>query len=382
MKTLMKMMMLVALTGMLYAPAAQGRSKTAKKPLIQMAILLDTSSSMDGLIDQAKSQLWKVVNEFITTKKAGQRPEIQVALYEYGKDSLPQGEGYIRQIMALTTDLDKVSEELFALRTNGGSEHCGQVIDQATQGLNWSKSNQDLKVIFIAGNEPFTQGPVDYRKAVKAAISRGIIINTIHCGNEAAGISGKWKDGAVLADGRFMNIDQNRAVPHIAAPQDKQIEDKQIAELGAEMNKTYIPYGKRGMESSARQKKQDMNAESAAPGSMTQRAVYKSSGNYSNAGWDLVDAEKNGVKLEEVKAEELPENMRKMSVKERKAYVKSQANKRAEIQKKIQKLNEERKKYVSAKQAELAKSNEKDTLDQAMIKSAREQAKKKNFKFD
>jgi hypothetical protein len=362
MKTLMRMMTLVAMLGMLYAPAAEGRSKTAKRPLIQMAILLDTSSSMDGLIGQAKSQLWKVVNEFVASKKGGERPELQVALYEYGKDSLPAGE---------------VSEELFALRTNGGSEHCGQVIQQATQGLDWSKSSGDLKVIFIAGNEPFTQGPVDYRKAVKAAITRGIIVNTIHCGSEADGISGKWKDGAVLADGSFMNIDQNRAVPHIAAPQ-----DKQIAELGEEMNKTYIPYGKSGRASAARQKKQDANAESAAPGAMTQRAVYKSSGNYDNAGWDLVDAEKNGVKMEEVKAEELPENMRKMSVKERKAYVETQSKKRAEIQKKIQKLNEERKKYVADKQAELAKSNDKDTLDQAMIKSAREQAKRKNFKFE
>jgi len=377
MKTLMKMMMLVAVLGMLYAPTAEGRSKTAKRPLIQMAILLDTSSSMQGLIDQAKSQLWKVVNEFITTKKSGMRPEIQVALYEYGKSSLPQGEGYIRQIVALTTDLDKVSEELFALHTNGGSEHCGQVIDQATQGLNWSKSNRDLKVIFIAGNEPFTQGPVDYRKAVKAAITKGIIINTIHCGSESAGISGKWKDGAVLADGNFMNIDQNRAVAHIAAPQ-----DKKIAELGAEVNKTYIPYGTRGRESAARQKKQDSNAKSAAPGSMTQRAVFKSSGNYSNAKWDLVDAEKNGVKVEDIKKEELPENMRKMSMKERKAFVKAQSAKRAAVQKKIQKLNAERKKFVADKRKELAKSNEKDTLDQAMIKSAREQAKKKNFKFD
>ena len=88
MKTLMKMMMLVAVLGMLYAPTAEGRSKTVKRPLIQMAILLDTSSSMDGLINQAKSQLWKVVNEFISSKKQGQRPELQVALYEYGNSNL------------------------------------------------------------------------------------------------------------------------------------------------------------------------------------------------------------------------------------------------------------------------------------------------------
>jgi len=45
-----------------------------------------------------------------------------VALYEYGKDSLPVSEGYLRMILPLTTDLDKVSEELFALTTNGGQD--------------------------------------------------------------------------------------------------------------------------------------------------------------------------------------------------------------------------------------------------------------------
>ena len=288
-------------------PGAQAAAKN-KKPHIQMAILLDTSSSMNGLIDQAKSQLWKVVNEFITSKKGGLRPTIEVALYEYGKSSIPKGENYLRMITPLTTDLDKVSEELFALRTNGGQEYCGTVIDAATSGLKWSKSNKDLKVIFIAGNEPFTQGPVDYRKAVKEAITKGIIVNTIHCGTNQAGISGKWKDGALLADGRFLNIDQNRKVLHIAAPQDKEIE-----RLGQELNKTYIGFGSRGKKAKMRQSAQDSNASSAAKGSMAQRAVYKSSGNYSNAGWDLVDADKEGkVKVEEMAEEELPTEMKKI----------------------------------------------------------------------
>ena len=38
--------------------------------------------------------------------------------------------------------------------------------------------------IFIAGNEPFTQGPVNYAESCKAAITKGIIVNTIHCGGE------------------------------------------------------------------------------------------------------------------------------------------------------------------------------------------------------
>src|SRR3954469_20947695 len=94
-----------------------GKEMPAKKSLVQVAILLDTSNSMDGLIEQAKGQLWKICNEFIKAKQKGVAPEVQVALYEYGKSSLSQKSGWIRQIQPLTTDLDKISEELFALHT-------------------------------------------------------------------------------------------------------------------------------------------------------------------------------------------------------------------------------------------------------------------------
>jgi hypothetical protein len=106
-----------------------------KKPAIQMAILLDTSNSMDGLIDQARTQLWRIVNEFAAAKKGGVTPELDVALYEYGNNGLPAERGYIRQVLPFTTDLDRLSEELFALKTNGGEEYCGQVIAEATVGL-------------------------------------------------------------------------------------------------------------------------------------------------------------------------------------------------------------------------------------------------------
>jgi hypothetical protein len=95
-----------------------------------------------------------------------------------------------------------------------------------------------------------------------------------------------------------------------------------------------------------------------------------------------VDAEKQGrAKVGELDDEALPDNMRKMSKAERKEYIESMGKKRAEIQKKIQKLNKERKAFVAEKRKEMSKSG-KDTLDQAMIKSVREQATKKHFKFD
>ena len=374
-----KVTTLVALAVMVFMASAPALAhKDHKKPRIQIAILLDTSNSMDGLIQQAKSQLWKIINEFVMAKRNGMRPDIEVALYEYGNDSLPSKEGYIRQVLGFTSDLDKVSEKLFALTTNGGSEYCGQVIKVAHKQLDWSHHNNDLKVMVIAGNEPFRQGPVDYRDSCKAAIKDGIIINTIHCGAYDEGVSGGWKDGAKLADGTYIHIDQDRAVAHIDAPQ-----DKEIAKLGAKLNNTYIPYGAAGGESMARQATEDSNAVAVAPGSMVNRAVFKSTSHYTNADWDLGDAVADGsVDLAEVDDEALPSELKGKSKKEKEEYIAEKVDERKKIQKKIAKLNEERREYVAKEEKKMAAEAGSESFDSALIKSVRTQAAEKSFTFE
>jgi hypothetical protein len=348
-------------------------AKEIKKPLVQIAILLDTSGSMEGLIEQAKSQLWKICNEFIKARQDGVAPEVQVALYEYGKSSLKAETGWIRQIQPLTTDLDKISEELFALRTNGGDEYCGWVIKDAVNELAWSPAADVYKVIFIAGNEPFTQGPVSYAESCKAAITKGIIVNTIHCGSEAEGINTKWKDGADLADGKYLVIDQNRAVVSIETPQ-----DKEIAMLGVQLNQTYLAYGVAGRAGASRQVMQDANA--PASGAVVQRSVAKASANYQNSAWDLVDAAKDrNFEMEKLKTEELPATMQKMAAGERKAFIEKNSKERTELQARIKQLNGEREQYVAQRLKEVAGTN---TLDAVVISAVREQSARRNFKFE
>ncbi|HEX9251046.1 MAG TPA: vWA domain-containing protein [Ignavibacteriaceae bacterium] len=349
--------------------------KPAKNSSIQLALLLDTSGSMDGLIDQAKSQLWKIVNELATSKKNGRPVNLNVALYEYGKQSIPADEGYLRNIVPFTGDLDKISDELFKLRTNGGDEYCGKVILNAVENLQWNKSNDNLKIIFIAGNEPFTQGDIDYKTACQNAIKKGIVVNTIFCGNYDEGVQTMWKDGADLADGKYMNIDHNAAIIHIDAPQ-----DAEIIRLGQELNKTYIAFGSAGREKKEMQAEQDANSMSLSPGVMVERSVTKSGGQYKNSGWDLVDAKKDGsVKIEDLKDEDLPVEMKEMTVQERKSYVDKMEKDREQIQNQINKLNDERSKYIAQK---MIQNKNENTLDAVMIKTIREQAKQKNYKFE
>lgn len=365
-------------------PAAAEEVKEANAkaaPRIELAILLDTSNSMDGLIGQAKTQLWKIVNEFATLKRDGQRPELHVALFEYGNDGLPADEGHIRLVLPLTDNLDRVSEELFKLSTNGGSEYCGQVIDAAAKRLKWTQSSRDLKCIFIAGNEPFTQGSLDFRDACHTAANLGITVSTIFCGPHEEGIATMWAEGAKLADGSYMSINQDQVIPDIAAPQ-----DQKLSELSGELNKTYVAYGdtQSRQEAAERQVAQDANAASAGASVAAARAQTKGSLLYSNAGWDLCDGCRLGkIKIEELTEEQLPEFMRKMSVPERKAYVEKMTQQRQEIQQQIQQLSQQRDSYITEQRQKLAAAAPADaTLDAAIVEAARTQAEQKDFQVE
>ena len=355
-----------------HKPAFEG-----KRAAVDVAILLDTSNSMDGLIDQAKNQLWTIVQQFGKAKKHGRTPSLRVALFEYGNTNLPASEGYIRQVVPLTDDLDKLSEALFGLKTSGGDEYCGQVIQEAVKRLSWSKEPNGYKAIFIAGNEPFTQGSVDYHDACKNAIEKGIVVNTIHCGGTQEGINGGWQEGAKLAEGDFFNIDQDQAVVQIDCPQ-----DKVIIKLNAELNKTYLWYGvaeERG-KYEKNQIEQDANAESAGANTASTRAIAKANAAYSNRSRDLVDtlAEDKDV-LKRVKDEELPEAVKSLPGQQREAYVREMGARRGQIQKQINELATERAEYLAKETKRLAGQARSSTFGDAAVGAIQKQLAKSGF---
>lgn len=353
--------------------------KPISAPKIQLAILLDTSGSMDGLIDQTRNQLWQVVNEFSTAKRKGLTPVLEVALFEYGNDGNSRDTGFVRMLNNFTRELDKVSEGLFSLTTNGGSEYCGFAIKTAVHSLNWSHSNNDIKTIFIAGNEPFTQGPVNYRDALTLARQHGIAVNTIHAGDHQVGIETGWQSGAQLAGGDYMSIDANRRTVHVIAPQ-----DKRIAELNGQLNSTYVPYGAQGVKKSMRQMAEDEKSANISAGLLAKRARSKSSSFYNNTSWDLVDALKEGKideeQLGKMDQSALPEPMREMTTVQKKQYVASKSKQRQKIKQEIQKLSESRDAYVTKeKRKQVAAA---PSMSDALTKAIKKQAKEKDYKFE
>ena len=354
----------------------KNEQEPAKPQTIMLALLLDTSNSMDGLIDQAKSQLWKIVNELAAAKCSdGTQPNIKIALYEYGNDGLPESEGYIRQVSPLSDDLDVISEKLFSLRTNGGNEFCGHVIKTSLTQLAWSASDADLKMIFIAGNEPFTQGSVSYQLACSQAKEKGVVVNTIFCGDFNEGILTNWKSGADLTGGTIMSIQQNSKTVYIPTPYD----DK-IATLNDQLNTTYIYYGKTGSYKKSQQVLQDNNAESYGMSNKAERAVSKSSHAYKNSSWDLVDAAKDNEKvITEVKTEDLPAEMKSMTIEQRKVYVQQKSVERKKIQTEILSLNKQRQEYISKNASQQSKDA---MLDASMMKAIKQKGNAKKLKWE
>ena len=355
------------------AEIAMNTTPVASKHYIKVALLLDTSNSMDGLIDQAKAQLWEIVNELSYAKCRNQRPNLQIALYEYGNDNLNAKDGYLRKILGFTEDLDDVSKELFSLTTNGGSEYCGTVIQSSIKQLDWGNDADDLKMIFIAGNEPFTQGKIDYKDAAAEAKEKDIVVNTIFCGDYNHGISSKWRHGAQLTYGDYMAINHNQHTVHIASPY-----DDLILQLNVKLNGTYIPYGSKGRMKVAIQEEQDANAAEYNKANAVSRTVSKGSHLYKNSSWDLVDAEKEkDFSYDELKKADLPDNLKGKSTAEIKAYVAKQRKEREAIQREIAQLNEKRRLYLAEKKKE--GDNE---LEGAMIQALKRQAEKKDYNWN
>ncbi len=339
--------------------------------LVKIALLLDTSNSMDGLINQAKAQLWDIVNQFSYAKCGkGHRPGLQIALYQYGNDALSSREGYIQQVIGFSSDLDEISEKLFSLSTNGGEEFCGQVIQTSLRQLDWGKNPDNLKMIFIAGNEPFTQGKLNYRDAVANAKEKDIIVNTIFCGNYQQGINTDWKKGATLTGGEYMAIDHNKRVVHVDTPY-----DDIILKLNSKLNSTYISYGATGSAKLQLQSRQDNNAMEIEEAVAVKRAVSKSSGMYNNSNWDLIDAsEDEEFDVASINKEELPKALRDKSKAELTAIIGEKKAERKRIQKEIKELNTKRENYISKHSKQ-----EMGELENAMLKAIKSQAASKKF---
>jgi hypothetical protein len=343
--------------------------------VIQLALLLDVSGSMDGLIDQAKSELWTIVNEVAKAKKGGSNARLEIALYEYGRSSNPASNGYIVKLLDYTSDLDTISKVLFSLHTNGGEEYCGWVIKNALEELQWRDNDSIYRVIFIAGNEPFNQGSIDYKGSIESSNRKGVIINTIHCGDSISGVNGFWSEGATIGKGRYFFINHNSTAYDIATPY-----DSLIGVYNDSLNHTYWAYGSAGAVYKANQSEQDMNAEKMSGSVKAKRAISKTQKIYDNKKWDAVDAAKSDTTwIRTTKDEDLPTQLKGKTLHEKELALKANGRQRSAHSSKISELSRLRETYIRESKSTLVKER---SLGMALVEAIHQQASAKGFVFE
>ncbi|MDX1907636.1 MAG: hypothetical protein SF053_11425 [Bacteroidia bacterium] len=360
-----------------------GRSRTPQRPVVQIALILDVSGSMDGLLEQAKSQLWHMVNGVMAAygEEFRRQPVLEIALYEYGNGNLGYQRGYMRNVVPMTRDLDWVSEAMYGLRAGGSAEYAGEAIRLAMDQQPWQYNPRDLRLIFLAGNEDIDQGRTDYRQVIHEALRRDIQVNLIYCGSYEGGRREGWLEAAEVAGGSYTHIDHNYARRYQPTTW-----DRQLLTLNQQYNATYIPYGAEGVVCQTRQLTQDRNAVQYGDAYAGQRAITKASPAYVHPNWDLVDAIDAGVvSLETLPASSLPAEMRTLTLAQQRAYVSQKKAERERLRTEIQGVAVQTRQAAVAVQAtqsqtagapastqgngQVAPVQAAKTLDQAVIQS-------------
>lgn len=350
-----------------------------KTKSVDVVLCLDTSGSMDGLIDSAKRKLWAIVNDLA---KMEPTPSLRVALYSYGNNTYDAKKGWVRREVELSTDLDEVYKRISALRcaAPNSEEYVARVVRDALTELKWSDEKDALKLLFVCGNEPVNQDKeVSLSSVAVIAKEKGVLINTIYCGLTNHVDAAGWSAFAADSNGKFASIDQNKAATEAAI---KTPFDEEIEKLGTRINGTYLWYGMKGGEGRDKQSAADGVAKNAAGGVAVERSVTKAGTLYKNAECDLIDRMQTDKEfdLKKIKENELPDELRKLKADERLPYLKKKATEREEIQKKVAQLSAQRALFIEEARAKQPKPAGEKALDEALRLILREQAKTKGLK--
>ncbi len=224
------------------------------RPVIDVVFVLDTTGSMGGLIDAAKEKIWSIASSMASAQPA---PIIRMGLVGY-RD---RGDEYVTRVVDLSSDIDTMYATLMQFTANGGGdgpESVNQALNEAVTRMSWSQEGNAYKVIFLVGDAPphmDYQDDVKYPQTLALAADKGIVVNTIQCGN-ASDAKQPWQQIASIGHGSYFNVDQAGSAVAIATPF-----DADLARLSAALDETRLYYGTEGREGThAREGRRDRNA--------------------------------------------------------------------------------------------------------------------------
>ncbi len=188
-------------------------------PQVEVVFCIDTTGSMNGLIEAAKARVWGIVNGVARSLEG---PKLRVGLVAY-KD---REDEYVTQVLDLTDNLEAVQTRLSQFGANGGGDYpesVNQALSDSVRKVSWSPRDQPVyRVIFLVGDAPPHMDypdDVKYPESCREARAKGILINTIQCGtNEDTRL--EWLKIAQGGGGNFVEIPQSGGVRILVSPYD------------------------------------------------------------------------------------------------------------------------------------------------------------------
>ena len=344
---------------------------------LEMVFVLDTTGSMGGLLEGAKQRIWGIVNEVMQSES---RPQVRIGLVAY-RD---RGDEYVTSVLPLTNDLDQVYTALMDYQAGGGGdtpEDVRQALLHGVRNAGWSPKSQNVsQILFLVGDAPPHQDYQDVPDALLTtdeATRKGMIVNTIQCGTLPS-TRGVWQAIARRGQGQYFSIAQDGGVQTITTPY-----DEQLGQLSSKLGSSFMAYGGGGGEAGEVYRK-DMATRAAiaetrvarAPSeAKAERALNKAVNAEAYVGDLLQNIENGSAKLDSLKEEDLPEDLRKLSPEGRKAEIEKRLAERREIRSQIVTLSKQRADYISA---ERKKSGTKDSgFDAAVSSALKEQLNRK-----
>lgn len=346
---------------------------------IEVVFAIDTTGSMGGLLEAAKEKVWSIATTMAATKPA---PNIKMGLVAY-RD---RGDAYVTKVFDLSSDLDSMYAELMEFQAQGGGdgpESVNQALSDAVHRMSWGQNENAYRVVFLVGDAPAHMdysNEAQYPQLVAQANQRGILINTIRCGNDQQ-TAQQWQQIAALGQGNYFTVDQNGSALAFNSPF-----DKQLAQLSAELDATRLGYGdaaskvKAELKASATAKLHSF----ASTASRARRAAFNAldAGAQNLFGDDdlVVNISEGAVRLEEVAEAELPASLAKLAPAERQEAVTRIADKRKQLKMQISELSGQRDSYLADQAAAAPAAS--SSLDYKLLESLKAQTKDKGLVYD
>lgn len=349
-----------------------------QRPKVDVVFVLDTTGSMGGLIATAKEKIWSIAT---TMASARQTPDIRIGLVAY-RD---RGDAYVTQVVDLSSDLDSVYATLMDFAAEGGGdgpESVNKALYDAVHGMSWSVQDNAYQAIFLVGDAPphMDYNEVRYPEIVAAAREKGIVINTVQCGDMPVTVE-PWTQIASLGQGNYFQVEQAGGGVAYTTPF-----DAEIAALSVQLDDTRLYYGSREEKARMQDKMAatDKLHEGATLASRARRAAFNASaaGSANMLGEnELVDAVVSGkVELDALEADALPEALKPMSPAEQSAYVAELAETREELKRQLAAHAEARDEYLAKKVEEAGGMA--GSLDQQLFNAVREQAEAAGLEYE